>query len=184
MGKWIESHELDLTDVFAFPDIPDGLNSEKSSLRLVWKKRMERYQELAAQLEDARQEERMQLWTDVGSSDLIPGLPNELVESLIWPRVRQHVEEVRRERHVEAGIIERLQLIRSLAHTSQKWRHLVRHSKPWGGFRLLMQSWPSHYWTNFPDILSHHFISILLYLPPLDIFYRGDRKFLSRWLNA
>ena len=145
---------------------------------------MELYRELATQLEVIRQDERLRVWTDVGSSDLLPGLPNELVESLIWPRIRKHVEEVRQERHVQADIIGRLKLIRSLAQTSRKWRHLVRHSKPLGGFCLLMQGWAPNIWANFPDIISYHFISYMLYLPPLDIFYLASITFLTWWLNA
>ena len=83
---------MDLTNVFAFPEISNGLNSENSSLRPVWQESMELYRELATQLEVIRQDERLRVWTDVGSSDLLLGLPNELVESLIWPRVRKHVE--------------------------------------------------------------------------------------------
>ena len=119
----------------------------------------------------------------VGINDLIPGLPDEIVESLIWPRVRRHVEEVKGVQRYGPDLIGRLQLICSLAQTCRKWRHLVRHSKPWGGYRLLMHYWAPRYWATHSDIIAEDFVSIMFFLPPLDIFYQTDKPSLSTWLR-
>ena len=142
-------------------------------IREVCERRLAKYRETSTALLSEVKLQRAQIWEDGNGHGLniIPGLPDDIVESFIWSKVCQYVEEVRQASRRGYEIKDRIETVRALAHTSRKWRHVVQHSKPWGALKTLMADWKPEYWELYPQVIMYEYWSLMLRLPPLDIFF-------------
>jgi hypothetical protein len=137
----------------------------------VLNRRKEKIRSMCHDAEEVVRAEWENIWQSTTSSDILPGLPDELVETKIWPILRRWLEDV--QDLPNEVCVSRILQIRSMACISRKWRHIVTTSKAWAAIRLIVE--------NVPQImplyaLSATFRLYMMYIPPIDAFSRLPLK--------
>lgn len=137
----------------------------------------------AALLQSERNDIRLSIWHAGHPSDLIPGLPDALVESEIWPRIREYFEDIGTEPESN-DLRKKMMAIRSLQNASRKWRFVVRGSKSWAAMRILEYNLGPipNWWST--DYIVFFFHRYMRNLPPIDTFSTDTIDQLSFWFKC
>src|SRR5450759_50480 len=117
-------------------------------------------------------------------SDLIPGLPDNLVEPELWTRIRRSFENVGRDPDSEVKLRGIMRNIRALHGTCRKWRFLVDISKSWAAMRILeYELCPiDRFWrTLYSPFFFHKYMRNL---PPIDTFSIDRIERLVLWFKC
>ena len=157
-------------------------------LQEFYRRKLAKYRAIGDNLENERKRQRSEIWESwmSGPEAMIPGLPDQVVEFMIWPKVCRYLEDVRTVRVRGSEMIDRIETVRALEHTSRKWRHVVQHSKPGGAFRYLLEEYEPKDWEMYPSTLKSEYWKLMSKLPPLDVFYKSERyyfcEFVRNWI--
>lgn len=78
-------------------------------------------------------EQRNTIW--MSPNHLIPGLPDDIVEALIWPRIEAHYREI--ETVSDSDLMDRLTNMISCRSVNKRWSHVIKYSQTWATMTLV-----------------------------------------------
>lgn len=120
--------------------------------------------------------ERDALWMSCPNKDeLIPGLPDHIVEDRIWPKLVDSIERVDR----DVRLKDLIDTLVSVMLLSKKWSHVAKYSKL-GAVAKLMQTLPPQ--TEF-HIVEAYFKHYMIQVPPMDLLSTFPLGELQRRVN-
>lgn len=114
-------------------------------------------------------------------SNLIPGLPDDLVELHIWPRIRAMLEDVVLLEVSDTPRVKTICLtVRSVAHINRKWRHLITNSIVWAAL-ISAVTFCRRRWAS---LNTFFFRDSVRAFPPIDVWSRLPHAVLMQRIDS